>query len=260
MLGLASFGYHAYADRFTYIPSFGLALLLAHFLKCAATRFGSAAAFLPMAAVIAALSSATWWQTGFWKDDLTLFSRTVEVDGDGNSAAHRILAMYYFEIPHDLEKMRYHCEKSLAANRETLAGEMYLYVQALVELGRDEEARSVLRDFEDDIVRHYGEERAFEIMRRTPEPSMKEAQIALSHALARVALMLGKDRNLSEARQVLEGMRVWMEDRAPWQYFMWRCHALAEEKKEADAMLARLHDPSGRKEYVQCRFMRSRMR
>lgn len=258
MLGIASFGYHAHADRFTYIPSFGLAVLLAVALNGLARRYGASATAVPTAVVLAALSCLTWRQTGFWSDDKTLFSHTVEVDGDGNYEAHKIVALHHFEITHELEKARHHFEMALRANEQSLFGEMEYYVMTLVELGRDDEAGDVLRKYQDDIVKRLGEERAVEILRRTPSPGMPDAKLAVSYRFSRIARLLGKKPDLAEARQELEELRNWLEDVGTWQYLMWRCLTRMDERKAADELLKRLLDPSGKSYYAQYRFLRTR--
>ena len=145
MLGLANFGYHAHADRFTYIPSVGLALLLAYGLMVSVRRFGTAVASLTMACVLSALAALTWWQTGFWQDDAKLFTRTVEIDGDRNVVAHRNLGMYYFELTHELEKTCRHFDLAEKANMQVVLSLVYVLMMALEELGKNEEMDALMR-------------------------------------------------------------------------------------------------------------------
>ena len=140
MLGLASFGYHSYADRFTYIPAVGFSILVA--LKAGRkTQIAATAA-------VAALCVLTWRQTWFWGNDERLFTRTVEVDGDGNAGAHSVLANYYFEFPHDLEKCVEHFEKAIAAAPEFVECTFEIYIMALCELGRTQEVPALLRFYD----------------------------------------------------------------------------------------------------------------
>jgi hypothetical protein len=92
VLGLLPFGLHARADRFTYVPSVGL------FVMLVAAVDGLAARSVPLrrgqpalvAAVLATLSVLTIRQTGRWSDTVTLFRHTCDVTRD-NGWAHRIL-------------------------------------------------------------------------------------------------------------------------------------------------------------------------
>ena len=147
MLGIAGFGYHSMADRFTYIPAVGLSLVFVSLLlklKGKVAAFGVAAA-LSATAVFGCLA---WRQTGFWKDDRTLFGRTLEVDGDVNAPVHGILANWHFEFPHDLEKCAYHFEKAIERQPRFIEACFQIYVFALCELGREKEIPGILKMFD----------------------------------------------------------------------------------------------------------------
>ena len=256
MLGLSSFGYHAYADRFTYIPSFGLSLMLAAGMKGLAHGHGVARAFLPGGIALVALAFATGWQTGFWRDDLTLFSRTLRVDGEGNYTAHIAIALHHFEQTHDLEKAVCHFERARDANETALNEAIGIHVMALAELGRDDEALEALRKYQNAVIGQFGEERAYRILRRMLGLSAREMKIASAHHLAQVAACLGKEPRLAEAREELDSALGRDPDGCAWQYLMWRYLVLSGRGDEAEAMLRRLLDPSTKTDYIQFRFLR----
>ncbi|MGO8698407.1 MAG: tetratricopeptide repeat protein [Limisphaerales bacterium] len=93
VIGLVQVGGQAMADRYAYLPSLGLVLLLvwaAHDLTRPwrwQAQFASAALILLLTASIA----QTRWQIHFWKNSHTLFSHAVEVDPD-SLAANWLLA------------------------------------------------------------------------------------------------------------------------------------------------------------------------
>lgn len=96
-LGLA-----AYADRFTYLPSIGLAVALVWAAAEAWERRGAARGFarhLPAALVAGLVAGLAWLsreQTRTWRDSETLFRRALAVT-EKNVAAHSNLAVYLQE-------------------------------------------------------------------------------------------------------------------------------------------------------------------
>lgn len=81
VIGLIQVGEQGYADRYTYIPSIGIFVAIAwganesvrgwRFRKLALGTLGGA--------VVLALSLASWIQTGYWQDNLTLHDHTLRV-------------------------------------------------------------------------------------------------------------------------------------------------------------------------------------
>lgn len=89
VIGLVQVGDQALADRYTYLPSIGLAIALVWTIGEIAERLhATRAAAITAFAVIAALSWATARQVRWWRDDLTLFGRALELDPE-NSVAHK---------------------------------------------------------------------------------------------------------------------------------------------------------------------------
>ena len=81
--GLVHAGPQLVADRFCYLPSLGLCLLLGAGVAVAARR-ATLASVAPIvaAAWIAWLASMTWWQVQIWRDTNTLFIYTLALDPD----------------------------------------------------------------------------------------------------------------------------------------------------------------------------------
>ena len=88
-IGLVVIGPHRMADRYAYLPSIGLYILAAYggdrlFSRFRMDAIPRYAAALPILAVLGAGSLV---QAGYWKNDMTVFTRAVEVT-QGNWAAH----------------------------------------------------------------------------------------------------------------------------------------------------------------------------
>jgi tetratricopeptide (TPR) repeat protein len=81
VIGLIQVGDQARADRYTYLPSIGLAVAAAWGTQRLARRLPSGRALLAVAAtlVLTALIVATRAQVRVWKDEGTLFARALEV-------------------------------------------------------------------------------------------------------------------------------------------------------------------------------------
>lgn len=94
MIGIVQVGLQARADRYTYIPLVGIAIMLAWSARELALRWRSARIPLAIAGVgaVAALATAASFQVGVWRDTLSLFERAIAVT-EGNYLAHHRLAV-----------------------------------------------------------------------------------------------------------------------------------------------------------------------
>jgi hypothetical protein len=117
MLGFVGFGYHARADRFTYLPAIGLSLLLAWglnwLLRVTACRRCRAGLALGICAGLAALGAVAYRQTAHWKNDGTLFRHSAAVT-EGNWQAHALIGSYLLGTRGDAEEAVAELRKSLA--------------------------------------------------------------------------------------------------------------------------------------------------
>ena len=138
-LGIANFGYHAFADRFTYIPAVGLSLAAVSVMLRARRSL-----FLFLAAV-PAFSFATWRQVDAWRDDMSVWSAAMAADGDGNAVAHGGLGMCAFEFAHDLETACREFGLVRELNPRAYLNCVQIHVFALCELGREQEAFEALQ-------------------------------------------------------------------------------------------------------------------
>lgn len=93
MIGLVQVGRQALADRYTYLPSVGIALALIWLIGDLLTAAPAAArrwAVVPALIVLALLAALTIRQILVWRDDLALFTHTVEVTKDNDVARHNL--------------------------------------------------------------------------------------------------------------------------------------------------------------------------
>lgn len=143
MIGLAQTGVQARADRFTYLPSIGLAIVVSWGLAEIASRlrvpFPVRAGVVGL--VLGLLSFVSLVQTTRWKDSFTLFEHTVKVTRD-NDVMHLNLADLY-QQRRDLAKALPHYEAALRIEPNNI-GARRLYAGALAMAGRTAEARQQL--------------------------------------------------------------------------------------------------------------------
>jgi hypothetical protein len=109
--GLLQSGRQSMADRFTYIPSIGLTLMIVWGAADLLRARPRLAAALATAAVLA-YGIAAWRQVAFWHDSVTVFSRTVAVTSANPSARHFLAAAldergrFDEALPHHAEAVR----------------------------------------------------------------------------------------------------------------------------------------------------------
>ena len=81
VIGLVQVGVQSSADRYAYVPSIGLSLMVAWGVPRLLARAPFSRAILGTAASAALLGCAllTWRQIGYWRDSVTLFTHTLDV-------------------------------------------------------------------------------------------------------------------------------------------------------------------------------------
>jgi len=113
VIGLVHVGEQAMADRYTYLPSIGLAIMMAWGVPLFFERKEwRVKILLPAALILIAIFSVlTWKQCGYWKNSETLFSHVLQVT-QNNYVAHDHLGCAYLEKG-EASKALGHFEKAL---------------------------------------------------------------------------------------------------------------------------------------------------
>ena len=139
MIGLVQVGAQSMADRFTYIPSVGLFIMLVwggwRLLENRAFGRQVAVALAVLSIPVLAISASL--EIGFWKDSITLLRHTVEVTKDNSMALHNLA----FSLAADgrLEDAVPYYRESLRLEPRNARG-YYNLGLALAGLGKPEEA------------------------------------------------------------------------------------------------------------------------
>ena len=116
VVGLMQAGYQAMADRYTYLPSIGISIMLAWGVPSLIKRDDLRKNLLfPVAiAVLGIMAVLTWKQCQYWKNDMTLSTHALRVTED-NYVAHNILASFLSQEKRIKEAI-YHYNESLRLN------------------------------------------------------------------------------------------------------------------------------------------------
>ncbi len=113
VIGLVQVGMQSMADRYTYLPSIGIGIMLTWgipaLLKHKKMRIYIV---LPLGlTVLAILTILTWQQCGYWKNSMDLFNHTLHVTKN-NDVAHYNLA-FAFRVQGNIEEAINHSQEAL---------------------------------------------------------------------------------------------------------------------------------------------------
>ena len=203
MLGIANFGYHAFADRFTYIPAVGLSVLVVEGLVRLGERRGRAIPFALGVSAVALLGCMTWRQTGFWESDGRLYRHTLEVDGAQNACARVNVAKSAYEFDHDLETCVREYGRVVSENPIYALPTYEVYVIALCELGRVDEAAEKVKLLGEIVERLYGRAAAWKVLRGESDAPEDLKGLFAINRLSRLALWTFMEDGASSAEQML---------------------------------------------------------
>ena len=89
VIGLVQVGMQAMADRYTYVPCIGLAVMVSWGMADLAGAWprGRAALTSVVALALGGCLATTWWQVKYWRDSTALYERALRVTS-GNYMAH----------------------------------------------------------------------------------------------------------------------------------------------------------------------------
>lgn len=258
MLGISNFGYHAFADRFTYIPAVGLSMLVVLALGWVAKRVGRVPALVLSSVAVLSLMGATWRQTGFWENEFRLFSRTLEVDGDSNAFAHRSLGDYHFEFRHDLTNAVAEYEAAFGNDMEYIIGSFPIYLIALGELGREEEIAGRLKEFVATLERRLGKEKTRRILSHASGLERNDRYFHMVYRAAKFVWWLTDRDSFGLIEDFLAEEKCEEFEKDPtWVYLRWKFHRLKGDQAEADRLFGKLTDPDFNREFMRFRFLRN---
>ncbi len=124
VIGLIQVGTQAMADRYTYLPSIGISIMLAWGIPLLFWRINirEKILFLAAIAVLCVLSVSTWMQCGYWENSITLFGHALRVTKD-NYIAHSNYGLSLF-TEGKVEEAIKHYDKAIALG-QSHAAEFY---------------------------------------------------------------------------------------------------------------------------------------
>jgi Flp pilus assembly protein TadD len=115
VIGLMQTGDQAMADRYTYFPSIGIAIMLTWGVVYLLPKENlRKIIIIPAAIILAVLTFLTWRQCGYWKNGITLFEHVLQATKD-NYVAHNGLCIS-LAIEGQSEKAIAHCLAAIKIN------------------------------------------------------------------------------------------------------------------------------------------------
>lgn len=124
VIGLVQVGAQAMADRYTYVPSIGLSIMVGWGVAKLTQRWRFQKLVLSVSTglVLLTLMICTWVQVRYWRDSISLFEHAIKVTTD-NYVAHVNLGIALYEhgrvdesIAHYYESMQINSNYSIAHN------------------------------------------------------------------------------------------------------------------------------------------------
>jgi protein O-mannosyl-transferase len=139
VIGLVQVGSQSMADRYTYLPSIGIGIMLAWGIPLLFKREGIRKIILfPVGAlVLAVLAFLTWQQCGYWKSSITLFNHALQVTKNNYLAHTNIGVALAAEGKNDEAIDHYHEAIKINANHDNAH---YNLANLLAKQGTIEEA------------------------------------------------------------------------------------------------------------------------
>ena len=139
VIGIVQIGVQSMADRYAYVPCWGLGIAIAFsaWEIVEAQRVPRAVFAATTGVLLAVLAAATHQQAEKWHDSITLFESAVAAD-DRNYIAHRALAAQYFNRA-DYARALQHAEAGLRHPRD-LGEVLPIYGMALYQTGSKQAA------------------------------------------------------------------------------------------------------------------------
>jgi len=143
VIGLIQVGKQSIADRYTYFPSIGIAIILTWSIVYLLPKVKlRKIIIIPAAIILAALTFLTWQQCGYWKNSISLFNHVLQATKD-NYLAHNNLGTA-LAAEGKKEEAIAHYRKAIEINPTFTIAHLNLGA-ALVAQGRIEEALAAIK-------------------------------------------------------------------------------------------------------------------
>jgi len=217
VIGLIQVGEASMADRYAYIPLIGIFIMIAWgFADWAEARnIGTAWRVVPAVCVLAALSSVTIHQIGYWASDYDLWSHALAVGESGfaeNAVAADLMNPVQAMTPQDqqnfsseqerMDEARRHFERALELRRPMAQENPDVYLpemaSTLTSLGTMDRMRNRMED-----ARQHDEE-ALRIVRQLAQRDPEKYQSYLASPLDNLAELDRAQNRWDEARRHYE--------------------------------------------------------
>lgn len=145
VIGLVQVGAQAMADRYTYLPSIGIGIMLTWSIVYLLPKgkVGKIVLWSSAMIVIIILTALTWQQCGYWKNGVTIFSRALQVT-ENNYLAHDSLGVA-LDADGKHQEAFYHYKSSIKIKSD-YANAYYNLAMTFKDRGNIEEAENNFRE------------------------------------------------------------------------------------------------------------------
>lgn len=166
VIGIVQVGSQSMADRYTYVPYFGLFVMLVWGIGDLFEKFAVNINILRAlsGAALIVFAVLSFWQTSLWRDNETLYKHTLAVTGPNYLISHNLCYTLTFEDR--LDEAEPYCRDSLRVKPDYFEGYNTL---GILELKRGQYAKS--------------EQHFQEVLRLAPKYTLGYANIAVAQAL-----------------------------------------------------------------------------
>lgn len=146
VIGIVQVGGQSMADRYTYVPYFGLFIMIAFGLDAMIGRTKRTAYIAIVAAAAAAFAVVSFVQTGYWKNSETIYARTLAVT-ENNFLISNNMCLLLTQADR-LEEAEKHCYDAVAAGPNSAITHSSLGVLQMKQKQQDKAAESFARYIE----------------------------------------------------------------------------------------------------------------
>ncbi|MCS6875053.1 MAG: tetratricopeptide repeat protein [Pyrinomonadaceae bacterium] len=117
VIGIVQVGAQAMADRYTYIPYFGLSLMVVWGISELAENLRLKKAAVVLGLIVSlAFTGLAYRQTSYWRDSETLYRHSLSVVGESFLIAHNLCHTLW--LKDNLDEAKQYCLKAIAWNKE----------------------------------------------------------------------------------------------------------------------------------------------
>lgn len=248
-LGLSAFGYHAFADRFTYIPSVGLSIAVLSIAMIAGSRTKSALMTIVGMILLAFFGTLANRQTGIWENDRKMWEQTIRVDGKDNGVATAGLGLWHYEFNHDSDESLKYFNQAFESGPDYMQKTGFVYINNLAEKGDLKTASDRLKWSSEWSLSVREQERKIK-----GYDEFTEMKPLIHHRIARAAYLIHDSSMRKAGEEYLKELEAQRPNEIHVLYLRGQLSLLTGDIRKAKEIHEKLKENTHRKDCVRYRF------